>query len=104
MIVARLPMRDQLEFSKLAKAHSHPGWDGAAAPPVSPIALNLVRELLLSLPPSIPNPELAVDPDDGAVSLEWHAYLRNTSRGLAPSPGPTTPRCSRMSTIRAARV
>jgi len=32
------------------------------------------------------------------------AYFKNTSRALAPSPGPTMPRCSRMSTIRAARV
>jgi hypothetical protein len=32
------------------------------------------------------------------------AHFRNTSRGFAPSPGPTTPRCSRISTMRAARV
>lgn len=31
------------------------------------------RRLILALPPTIPNPELAVDPDDGAISLEWYA-------------------------------
>ncbi len=30
--------------------------------------------------------------------------LRKTSRGLAPSPGPMRPRCSKISIIRAARV
>lgn len=31
-------------------------------------------------------------------------HFKYTSRGFAPSPGPTTPRASKMSTIRAARV
>jgi len=56
----------------LQKEHEQVGWDGAEAPPISAIALNQARELILALPPSIPNPELAVDPDDGAVSLEWY--------------------------------
>ncbi|MCF7676169.1 MAG: hypothetical protein K9M97_12545 [Akkermansiaceae bacterium] len=57
----------------LKNEHSHRGWDGADAPPISPVALDQARDLIMALPPSIPNPELAVDPDDGAVSLEWYA-------------------------------
>ncbi len=60
-------------FLELSQEHSHRGWDGAEAPPVSPVALDRAQELIMSLPPSIPNPELAVDPDDGAVSQEWYA-------------------------------
>lgn len=58
---------------ELRAEHSHPGWDGAEAPPVSPLAVQRAGELILALPSKIPNPELAVDPDDGAVSLEWYA-------------------------------
>lgn len=61
------------ELMDLKREHSQRGWDGGEAPPVSPVALDRARELIISLPPSIPNPELAVDPDDGAVSLEWYA-------------------------------
>lgn len=61
------------ELLELQAEHSTPGWDGAEAPPVSPIAMDQARRLILALPSSIPNPELAVDPDDGAISLEWYA-------------------------------
>jgi hypothetical protein len=61
------------DLMDLKGEHSYRGWDGAEAPPVSSVALNRARELIMSLPSSIPNPELAVDPDDGAVSLEWYA-------------------------------
>ena len=66
-------MRVSPDLSDLLIAHSSKGWDGADAPPVSPVALDRARELIMSLPLSIPNPELAVEPDDGAVSLEWYA-------------------------------
>lgn len=61
------------ELMDLVIEHSQPGWDGQQAPPVSVLALGQARELILALPSGIPNPELAVDPDDGAVSLEWYA-------------------------------
>jgi hypothetical protein len=60
------------ELMDLQHEHSRCGWDGAEAPPISTMALNQAREIILALPASIPNPELAVDPDDGAVSLEWY--------------------------------
>lgn len=53
------------DLEEILKQHSTPGWDGAEAPPVSPVAMDQARRLILALPPSIPNPELAVDPDDG---------------------------------------
>lgn len=61
------------ELMELRNEHSEKGWDGAEAPPVAAVALDRARELILALPFSIPNPELAIDPDDGAISLEWYA-------------------------------
>jgi len=57
-------------------------------PPPSPV-------LRVSSPNSLSNAE---SPENGIF------HFRKTSRGFAPSPGPTTPRCSRISTMRAARV
>lgn len=68
-----MAMRIAPDFSELLQAHRSKDWDGAEAPTISPVALDRARELIMSLPLSIPNPELAVDPDDGAVSLEWYA-------------------------------
>ena len=56
----------------LAGEHSECGWDGAEAPPVSHIASQQARSLILALPAEVPDPELAVDPDDGAIALEWY--------------------------------
>jgi len=75
------------ELAELRDEHRQIGWDGAEAPPVSSIALNQAKELVLALPASIPNPELAVDPDDGAVSLEWYA---GPSRIFSVSVGTTS--------------
>lgn len=59
------------DLHELAAEHSQPGWDGGEAPPVSAIAIKNASNLILALPSSVPNPELAVDPDDGAIALEW---------------------------------
>lgn len=75
------------ELMDLKQEHSLPGWDGAEAPPVSPMALEQTRQLLLALPADVPNPELAVDPDDAAVSLEWYAgpsRVFSVSLGVSP--------------------
>ena len=61
------------DLVNLAKEHSKRGWDGVEAPPVLRIAAQQSRNLILALPADIPDPELAVDPDDGAVALEWYA-------------------------------
>lgn len=72
------------ELVELRQEHNTQGWDGAEAPLVSPIALEQARLLILSLPADIPNPELAVDPDDAAISLEWYA---GSSRVFSASVG-----------------
>ncbi|MEI6605536.1 MAG: hypothetical protein WCP35_09520 [Verrucomicrobiota bacterium] len=60
------------ELVDLVDEHGHPGWDGAEAPAVSSLAIAKARALILALPESLPSPELAVEPDDGAISLEWY--------------------------------
>lgn len=65
-------MRVVPDFSGLLKEHCERGWDGADAPPLGSTAVEQSRLLILTLPSDIPNPQLAVDPDDGAVSLEWY--------------------------------
>ncbi|MCH7229059.1 hypothetical protein [Haloferula sp. A504] len=59
------------ELYELAGEHAQPGWDGAEAPAVSEAVLERAAELIAALPSSVPNPELAVDPDDAAIALEW---------------------------------
>lgn len=60
------------ELVDLANEHNEKGWDGGEAPPVSRIAVRQAQDLIVALPADIPDPELAVDPDDGAVALEWY--------------------------------
>lgn len=64
------------ELENLIAEHSTPGWDGEAAPSVSFITAQNAREFIRALPASIPAPELAVDPDDAAISFEWHGGYR----------------------------
>lgn len=65
---------DTLE--NLIAEHSTPGWDGQEAPAISYLIAQNAREFIRALPASIPAPELAVDPDDGAISFEWHGGFR----------------------------
>jgi hypothetical protein len=60
------------ELVELKIEHSKKGWDGCEAPPISDSALANAYHFLKSLPRSIPNPEFAVDPDDGSIGLEWY--------------------------------
>jgi len=64
------------EVESLVAEHSMPGWDGADAPPISFATFANAREFVSALPESVPLPELAVDPDDGAISFEWHGGYR----------------------------
>jgi hypothetical protein len=46
-------------------------WDGYGARPVSDLAYYKARQFLMSLPASIPVPEIGVDPD-GDISFNWY--------------------------------
>jgi hypothetical protein len=63
-------------LENLAAEHSLPGWDGAEAPPISYLTLENAKEFASALPASVAAPELAVDPDDAAISFEWHGGYR----------------------------
>ena len=64
------------ELEALVVEHSTPGWDGQEAPSISFITALNAREFIKALPSSISSPELAVDPDDAAISFEWHGGFR----------------------------
>ena len=64
------------ELEEVVKEHSEEGWDGLAAPVVSKESVTNVKDFLRSLPNDIADPEFAVDPDDGAISLEWYGGYR----------------------------
>lgn len=64
------------ELDALILEHSNPGWDGQEAPPVSYIIAQNAKGIIRALPADIPSPELAVDPDDAAISFEWHGGYR----------------------------
>lgn len=64
------------ELEALVVEHSVPGWDGQEAPSISYVTAQNAREFIKSLPASVSAPELAVDPDDAAISFEWHGGFR----------------------------
>jgi hypothetical protein len=64
------------ELDNLAAEHSLPGWDGIEAPPVSYTTIAHARLFIDALPAGVPKPELAVDPDNAAISFEWHGGYR----------------------------
>jgi len=64
------------ELEALIAEHSAPGWDGKLAPAVPYVTALNAREFIKALPASISSPELAVDPDDAAISFEWHGGFR----------------------------
>lgn len=64
------------ELDSVAAEHSLPGWDGGVAPPVSFATVKNAREFIRALPSGIESPEIAVDPDDAAVSFEWRGGYR----------------------------
>jgi hypothetical protein len=64
------------ELEALVAEHSTPGWDGQEAPPVSYIIAQNAKEIIRALPADLPAPALAVDPDDAAISFEWHGGYR----------------------------
>ena len=65
------------ELENMASEHSLPGWDGNEAPAISYTALENARQFICALPSTMPPPELAVDPDDAAISFEWYGGHRS---------------------------
>ena len=49
---------------------SEPGWDGDGAEPVDRFAAFRAADVIRALPPGVPLPEVAPEPD-GAISLDW---------------------------------
>lgn len=43
------------------------------------LAFTRAREFFKALPMDLPDPELAIDPDDGAISLEWYGGYRKVA-------------------------
>jgi hypothetical protein len=64
------------ELDALVAEHSLPGWDGESAPAITYATAQHARDFIKALPASLPAPELAVDPDDAAISFEWHGGFR----------------------------
>lgn len=64
------------ELDSLVAEHSTPGWDGDSAPPVSFATLQNAKDFIGALSHSTAKPELAVEPDDAAISFEWHVGYR----------------------------
>lgn len=60
-----------LELFEVYEEHEEDGWDGIQAPRLSEGTVFHARELLRALPADIPDPEFAVEPDDGSLSIEW---------------------------------
>jgi len=78
-------MQIDSKLSELLESHGISGWDGAEAPALADATIVNVRAFIQALPPWVPDPEFAVDPDDGAVSIEWHggpARVFSVSVGL----------------------
>jgi len=55
---------------------SEPGWDGDGAEPVDRLAAFRAADVIRALPPRVPLPEVAPEPD-GSISLDW---IRSRSR------------------------
>lgn len=73
-------------LSELLESHGKIGWDGAEAPALAEATIVNVRAFIQALPPWVPDPEFAVDPDDGAVSIEWYGgHERNFSVSVGKS-------------------
>ncbi len=55
---------------------SEDNWDGYGARAVDPITLCNARNFATVLPPSLPPPEIVVEPD-GEIAFEWYLGARN---------------------------
>ena len=54
-------------------------WDGLDVTAISELSVDNVQSFLRNLPHDIASPEFAIDPDDGAISLEWYGGYRKVA-------------------------
>jgi hypothetical protein len=79
--------RSQNVFEELLKTFGEcrePNWDGYGAEPVREETYNLAHQFLVALPPGMPLPSIAAEPD-GHITAEWY---RSPRRTLSVSIGP----------------
>jgi len=67
------------DLLELQEEHVEQGWDGDVAPAVTSASVKNAKLFIAMLPSDIPDPDLAVDPDDGAISLEWYGGYRKVA-------------------------
>jgi hypothetical protein len=77
-------MRVQNALASLVGEASRANWDGYGSEPVDRGSLAFAKRLAQMLPVSLPEPEVAVDPD-GEVSFDWECGKRHR---LSLSVGP----------------
>ena len=71
------------QLRTLANECARDGWDGDDASALDPVALQTAEDLVRALPPGIPMPRCAPEPD-GSISLDW---IQSRSRLLSLSVG-----------------
>jgi len=67
------------ELAELASEHGEYGWDGLEAPRLNELTIARAKQFISAMPVDIPNPELAVEPDDGSISMEWYGGYRQVA-------------------------
>lgn len=68
-------VRVQHALASLAQKAGRANWDGHGAEPVDRESLAFAKRVAQMLPVSLPEPEIAVDPD-GEVSFDWECGKR----------------------------
>lgn len=78
--------RAETELFEVLEEHREDGWDGAHAPGFSNELFRIAMELLQQLPRDVADPEFAMEPDDGSLSVEWSSgYRQIVSLSLNPT-------------------
>lgn len=67
------------ELGEILAEHEEGFAEGEEWPVVEDATLDNVRAFLAALPEDVPDPDFTVEPDDGAVSLEWTGGYRRVA-------------------------
>lgn len=67
------------DLADLISEHRLFAWDGEQAPPVGSLTIARAKQFIAALPDDIQNPDLAVEPDDGSISMEWYGGYRQVA-------------------------
>jgi len=87
------------EIEDLMLDYHKSGWDGYGAEAVSMDGYHAAQRFIHILPPGIPHPEVAADPD-GCVTFEWRKSPRRTLL-VSVSPGDTVDYAALIDTAKA---